>query len=242
VPGIEEVGPAGLLGQHRKGILEAIDTPAGHPDSAAHQPGQLQARAQDLAGEAQPAARQLERAVGLIAPQPNRSMPGMEELQAPDHAAERPVPKLVLAVDVGGDAAAHGDSRVTRLDGQEPAEGRRQLEDPPERRARLAVQQARLRVEGEDAVERAGVLDETPSPEAGGRVRIPTALHDTGLIRGQGLEVAVTVGPQQPLAKARASVEADHVGDDRRAHLCSGFTALTNVWAPNSHCAGRRRR
>ncbi len=134
-------------------------------------------------------------------------MIGVEEGEVGHAGAEGAVPERVLAVDVGGDAAAHRDPRVSGQDREPEASTRGHRQELAEGHPRLDLDGAPRRVEAEDAIELLHLDGHRPTAEARRGVGVAAASRDPRSGIDIALEQAVAVGPMADGALAEAAVE-----------------------------------
>ena len=139
---------------------------------------------QDEAGEPQPAHRGLEE-VAVLPERAGEPLPvGAKQLERLHVRTERPVPVVVLAVDVVRDGAADRDLlRAGHHRQEEPARDD-EPEDLAQRDPRLAGEEPPLRIEREEAVEPAGGEKHAAVVEAGVAVAPPQAVGEDRLAHG----------------------------------------------------------
>lgn len=126
---------------------------------------------------------------------------------------------VVLAMDVGADRAAHRDVAGPRGHRHEPAERQEHLHQPVQAHARVAHDEARLRVDGTDPVQRGhveygaarvlrrvAVRPPEPAGDAAARPHVRTAAAASVDVRGRSIREVVGAVRPQPVTDTKSAL------------------------------------
>jgi hypothetical protein len=129
--------------------------------------------------------------------------------------AEGTAAMMILTVHVVGNGAAHSDPPGARCDRQHPAGGEGELLDIPQQCARLALQDARLAIEPEKAIQAAGGPQRPARVETAVAVTATHAIGDTGFtarsqLARDAIPVVERTQPVLPLAQTTPGGDGYH--------------------------------
>ena len=123
--------------ERRERRVQGVDPVRIDRDQRAAHGTQPDPRRDDHAGQAHPADRRLEYAIGRPGEQLNELGRGGQQRDRLDVAAERPRHAVVLAMDVACDRAADGDVLRPRHDRNHPPRGHEHVQQVADRRTRV---------------------------------------------------------------------------------------------------------